>query len=368
MATLALGLERLSGAVAGEPLPAGRLAGLVRFADEGVAPAGKLIGSELDGRLFTDLSRVSAGGLATPTAEFYIRSAASRLLPDPGGWKIDIGVVGERMRPMGIAMLHSAAKPMGVHVMECAGNVAMTRFGLMSVANWSGVPLMDVLDEAKGKQAAGLVEISGFDEYAEPSRTSIPGASWIFPVEELKHAFLATEMNGRPLTADHGAPVRLVVPGWYGCACIKWVKQIMLVEEGVDASSQMQEYAVRTLQDGQPQRARDFQPATAESAALPIRVEKWISGGKVGYRVVGITWGGSRPIERLEIRFNPGEEFKAVGGFRQLKTDPWTLWTYEWAPSTPGDYQIRLAVAAPAVRARRLEMGLYDRTVHISEI
>ena len=368
MAMLALGLERLSGAVPGEPLAAGRLAGLVRFEDEGVARAGEPIGSELDGRLFTDLSRVSAGRLVTPTAEFYIRSAASQLLPDPAGWKVSTDGLVDRPAEVGIEALRSSAKPMGVHLMECAGNVAMTRFGLMSVADWSGVPLMDVLDEARGKQGVGLVEISGFDEYAEPSRTSIPGASWIFPVEELKGAFLATGMNGQGLTVDHGAPVRLVVPGWYGCACIKWVNRIGFVEEGVGASSQMQEYAVRTLQDGRPEKARDFQPAKAEAAALPIRVEKWIVSGKVRYRVVGIAWGGSIPIERLQIRFNPREEFRTVAGFRQQKTDPWTLWRYEWAPSAPGDYRIRLAVAAPAVRARKLEMGLYDRTVHISEI
>ena len=365
---VALGWHRLCSASPVETPGGGRLGGLVRFEDEGVAQAGELIGSELDGRLFTDLSRVSAGRVVTPTAAFYIRSAASRLLPDGAGWKIEIDGLGARGRLLGIAAVRGAAKPMGLHLMECAGNVAMTRFGLMSVADWAGVPLMDVLDEAKPKAGRALVEVTGFDQYAEPSRTSIAGASWVFPIEEVKHAFLATEMNGQPLNADHGAPVRLMVPGWYGCACIKWVNRISFVDEGAQASSQMKEYAVRTLQEGRPELVRDFQPATVEPAALPVRVEKWIVGGKVRYRVVGIAWGGTQPIEKLQIRFNPGEEFREVARFRQLKTDPWTVWNCEWVPSAPGDYHIRLAIAAPAVRARRLEMGLYDRTVHVSEI
>lgn len=368
MAAAALGLQWLCNAAPGETHPGGRLSGLVRFEDEEVAPAGELIGSELDGRLFTDLSRVSAGRLATATREFYIRSAASRLLPDRAGWKIEIDGPGAPGRAIGIDGLRAAAKPMGMHLMECAGNVAMTRFGLMSVADWAGVPLMDLLDEAKPKAGAGLVEVTGFDQYAEPSRTSIPGASWIFPIEQLKHAFLAAEMNGQPLNADHGAPVRLMVPGWYGCACIKWVNRISFVDEGAEASLQMKEYAVRTLQEGRPELVRDFQPAIVEAAALPVRVEKWIVGGKVRYRVVGIAWGGSRPIEKLQIRFNPGEEFRPVAGFRQLKTDPWTVWNCDWVPGAPGGYHIRLAIAAPQMRARRLDMGLYDRTVHISEI
>jgi len=130
----------------------------------------------------------------------------------------------------------------------------------------------------------------------------------------------------------------------------------------------MKEYAVRTMQQGRPELVRDFRAATVEPAALPVRVERWIAGGKIRYRLVGVAWGGSRPIEKLQIRFNPGEEFAAVAGFRQLKTDPWTVWKYEWVPRAPGDYQIRMAIGAPAMSAQRLEMGLYDRTVHISEI
>src|SRR5438034_9585635 len=79
---------------------------------------------------------------------------------------------------------------------------------------------------------------------------SIPGASWAFSPEQLEKAgaFLATELNGQPLPKDHGAPVRLVVPGWYGCTSIKWVNEITLVREEVEATSQMLEYAARTLQ------------------------------------------------------------------------------------------------------------------------
>jgi len=364
----ALGLERVWGSAVepGQSGDAGKLAGLVRFRDEEEGPAGVLIGSELDGRLLTDLSRVSATRLVTPANEFYVRSAASRLLPAAAGWKIAIDGLVERPAGVGIEQIRKSAKPMGMHLMECAGNVALTRFGLMSAGNWAGVPVMDVLGEAKRTAEAALAEIAGFDEYAEPSRTSIPGASWIFPLEELKGAFLATELNGQPLGRDHGAPVRLMVPGWYGAACIKWVNRITLADGGAEASSQMQEYAVRTLQEGRPTLVRDFQPARVDHAALPVRVEKWITGGKVRYRVVGIAWGGSEAARGLEIRFHPEEAFVPVAGFRPGKTDAWTVWSQPWSPGAPGDYTIRLA--CPGVRARKLEMGLYDRSVHISEI
>jgi hypothetical protein len=130
----------------------------------------------------------------------------------------------------------------------------------------------------------------------------------------------------------------------------------------------MQEYAVRTLQEGRPQFAREFASAVVDLAALPTRIEKWIGGGKLRYRIVGLAWSGAQPIPALKIRFNPDEEFVPVVGFRPGKTDPWTVWTHAWTPSAPGDYRIRMAVAAREVQARKLDLGLYDRTVHISEI
>ena len=105
----------------------------------------------------------------------------------------------------------------------------------------------EIFENARFKQQ-GRVLISGLDRYADESRTALPGASWIFTFDQLKssRAFLATKINGHPLSVDHSAPTRLVVPGWYGCACIKWVKEITVVDEDAAATSQMKEYAVRT--------------------------------------------------------------------------------------------------------------------------
>src|SRR5438094_1357751 len=137
--------------------------------------------------------------------------------------------------------------------------------------------------------------------------TSGPGGSGIFPWDGLEsaRAFLATSMNGESLPEDHGAPVRLLVPRWYGCACIKWVNEIILVKDDVDATSQMQEYATRTNQAGVPLLTREYKAALIEHAAMPIRVEKWRVQGRTQYRVVGILRGGSRPVDVLEIPFNP---------------------------------------------------------------
>jgi len=342
----------------------------VEFANEGSVPLDAPQGSELDGRLYTDFGVLGPQNLVTPAEKFYVRTRASDLLPDTGNWQVKIGGLVDRPTNLPIETLRKAAKPMGVHLMECAGNVRLTRFALLSAGRWAGVPLSNILDDAKPKSSATRVLISGFDHYATESKTSVPGASWIFTPEQLKAsgAFLATELNGQPLTKDHGAPIRLVAPGWYGCTCIKWVNEIALVNDEAEATSQMKEYAGRTLQKGVPDLAKDYRPAVIEQAAMPIRIEKWSIAGKIKYRVVGIAWGGSQLVKILQIRFNPEEDYVAVENFNHVKNDPWTLWTHSWSPKAPGTYAIRLALKEPVVQARRLDSGYYVRTVEITEV
>lgn len=364
-------MEHLDAGEHAAPVTGGRLLGLVDFIGEGFAPLDSIIGDGLDARQYADLSHLSEQRSVTPSARFYIRTTASPLLPDAASWKIDFE--GGAIAPSSnvpIRTLRSAARPMGRHLMECAGNVRATRFGLISAADWTGVPLTSVLDQLKFPSNATSVLIAGFDEYPNQPVTSIPGASWIFAVEKLKHAgaFLATGMNGGPLTRDHGAPVRLMVPGWYGCTCIKWVNKIAPADETAAATSQMQEFAARTLQDGIPELARDFQPATIDHAAMPIRVERWAVAGRPKYRVVGILWGGSQPVKELQIRFNPDEPFVPVKGLRQTRNDPWTMWSHDWRPRSPGTYSIRLAVTDPVVTARKMDAGYYVRSVEIIDV
>jgi DMSO/TMAO reductase YedYZ molybdopterin-dependent catalytic subunit len=353
-----------------DPFSGGKQLGQVDFIDEPMLEMEKAQGKELDGRLYTDLSSLSLNEPATPTEKFYIRTRASEILPDAKSWRVHVDGHVDKARSRTIEELRREAKPAGLHLMECAGNVAQAHFGLISVASWAGVHVADLLDNTGTRPQGTRVLITGFDQYATRSRTSVPGASWIFTLKELKvaQAFLATEMNNEPLTEDHGAPIRLVVPGWYGCTCIKWVQRITFVGDSAEPTSQMQEYAGRTHQRGLPALARDFQPAMIDAAAMPVRIEKWLVEEKIKYRVVGIAWGGTAPVKSLTIRFNPEEDYVQVDRFEQSKNDPWTFWTHAWSPKEPGKYSIRLAIKDPGVRTRRLDTGYYVRTVEISEI
>ena len=355
-----------------EGSPLGDLVGTVPLHGDRprATPFGQIVGGPgLDARLFTDLSTLQPDRLITPVAEVFIRTAAPAAARVAStGWSIALEGF-KTKASVTLATLLERSRPMGAHLIECSGNADPDNFGLMSVAQWDGVPLVEIVEWLGFSGNAGVV-VSGYDDEV-PSRSSAPGASWVFSLEALRArgAFLAVRMNGAPLTADHGAPVRLVVPGWYGCSWIKWVNSLRAARDDEPTTSQMREFSLRTHQGGVPTLARDYAAPEIDLAATPIRVEKRRVAGRIEYRIVGIVWGGTKPVDRLAIRFTAGETpqpFTICPA--PTSTATWSLWDYRWRPTSPGVYSIALRATDPAVRTRRLDVSYYVRRVVIDEV
>jgi DMSO/TMAO reductase YedYZ molybdopterin-dependent catalytic subunit len=359
-------------------VPLGTTGGVTRM-----PPFGRLLGPGLDARLFTDLSTLSPDKpdtLVTATDRFFVRTAAPAALRAEA-WTVSIAGLVSAPSELDLRALETMTVRGGRYLIECSGNVDQSNYGLMSTADWDGVPMATVLGRVRPTTSAHRVLVSGVDHEASLAGTSVPGASWIFSRADLDRALLATRMNGAPLPADHGAPVRLIVPGWYGCACIKWVDRIDVVADEAPATTQMREFAARThqpfdsreiegsLRAGRPLLARDFEAAVIDTAAMPVRVEKWTENGRVLYRVFGIIWGGSKPTNALWIRFKSGTPWVHVEHCPLPEsTLTWSLWWHTWRPGAPGRYQIVLKVDDPSIRTRRLDVFFYVREITIDEV
>lgn len=352
-----------------DPFAGGERLGLVPFVGEERPPLDMPLGAELDGRLYTDLTLLEPGATVR-NDRFYIRTRTPSTLPHGDDWKIRLGGQVKRPLEIPIAELRAAERSLGRHVMECAGNTAGGRFGMLGMAEWTGVPLLEILERVKPRPGATQVLVAGFDRHSQASRRSMPGASWVFTPEQLREAgaFLATRMNGEPLLPDHGYPVRLVVPGWYGCVSAKWVDEIRWTGDAEPATSQMREFASRTHQSGTPVLARDFLPARIDRAAMPVRVEKWRVDGQLLYRIVGIAWGGQRETD-LEIRFTPDGAYERVATVAPSEGGTgWAWWSHPFRPKVAADHALQLRVANSRVPTRRLDRGFYVRYARIEEI
>ncbi len=354
-----------------DPFMGGDALGRLSFLREEGATLDELVNQGWDGRLYSDLSNIDADNLTIDNDRFFVRTRYPDLLQPPDAWTIDVGGLATSTT-LFLDDLLPLVRPMGTYVLECSGNSRGRAFGLMGAASWGGIPFDEVLGHVAIDPRATRVLVSGFDEHSVPSANnhSTPGASWIFSFEDLANsgAFLATEMNGEPLPLNHGAPVRLYVPNWYGCSCIKWVNAIELVDDSAPATSQMLEFASRTLQDGRPPLARDFLPAAMDQAAMPIRVEKWRVDGQLVYRIVGIMWGGYELTDQLAIRFNGSAPEPVEVCPVQENNDTWTLWSYAWQPPSVGNYAVRMQIDDPSIVTRRLDTGYYERSILVDEV
>ena len=341
----------------------------LHFADEDQVIYNQRWQQGWDGGLTADLSALTTDNLLMSNQHFFIRTTAPEHLPPAEQWRIRVHGLGQPNRLFPLQDLQPLVAPRGSLVLECSGNRG-GGFGLMSAASWEGVLIKDLLELLPPTPQASRLLVSGFDQPSVPSKNSTRGASWIFALQQLVEAgaFLATRMNGEAMTADHGAPLRLLVPGWYGCTAIKWVNDLEFVSDNAMATAQMREYASRTHQRGVPERARDYKAALADQAAMPVRIEQWRAGGAMRYRVVGVVWGGQKLLQRLTLRFNPGEPFVPVHVCPAMQhNQPWTLWSHVWDPPGPGRYRMRARIDDWTIATHRLDRGWYDREVEISE-
>jgi DMSO/TMAO reductase YedYZ molybdopterin-dependent catalytic subunit len=354
-----------------DPFAGGELLAVLPFIGEsGLLGEKDGAGTGHDARLRLDLTTLTPETLITPNEDFYIRTELPDQLDTTQPWSINITGLVNSDYTLSLDELATMNEVSEVICMECSGNGPSSRFGLMSAAEFTGVRLMDVLELVDVEASATMVIVSGFDAHSYPSTHSTPGASWAFTFDQLAQAgaMLVTRMNGEPLSPDHGFPVRLMMPGWYGCCSAKWVDELRLVDDSEPATAQMQEFASRTHQPGIPSLCRDYLPATMDQAAMVTRVEKWMVEGAIRYRLVGIMWGGYETTDTLmlEVPGNGTSPVEVCPAHEQNRT--WTLWSVPFDPPATGEYEMSLRIGDPGIVTRRLDTEYYSRRVLIDEL
>jgi DMSO/TMAO reductase YedYZ molybdopterin-dependent catalytic subunit len=251
----------------------------------------------------------------TPSGAHYVRSNFA--LPDAAP-DTRIRVEGAVADPFTIDARELAELPQrSVTVtLECAGNsrVEMAPLpsgepwqrGAVSTASWTGVPLALLLERAGLRDDVDEILVTGADRGTPSGGDGETPFQRALPLDKASdpNVILALEMNGQPLPREHGAPVRLVVPGWYGMASVKWVTRIAALTAPFDGWFQSERYVYA---DGRERRPVDVM--RVKSMIVAPESGTGVRGGRV--EIWGWAWSGAAPIARVDVSLDGGEWLEA---------------------------------------------------------
>lgn len=263
---------------------------------------------------------------------------------DPATFKLKVTGLVDRPKALSLDDLKKLGSTDLVAGFECSGNRGPLQ-GLCGNGRWTGVPLKAVLDAAAVKPAAREFVFFGADKGEE----EIEWRTQKFKLEQQygrsltrekalsPDPFLAWALNGDPLTRHQGSPLRLLVPGWYGMANVKWLAQIHVQEEQYLGKFQARWY--RTLRgemiDGE-MKWKEAAITHMNPKSFVARVTK--TGG--AHKVLGVVLNDGTPIKSVEVKVDDGPWQPATMDPSTREKYSWKLFTYTWNGATPGEHTI----------------------------
>ncbi|HEY7401317.1 MAG TPA: sulfite oxidase [Actinomycetota bacterium] len=269
---------------------------------------------------------------------------------DQATWSIEIG--GRVRHPVTLTMQDVLARPAVTFAvtMECAGN-GRARLSpransqpwldeAIGTAEWTGTPLRPILEEAAIEPDAVELVFTGADHGVQHDVEHDYQRSLSVAEAMRDDVLLAYAINGQPLPPQHGFPVRLLVPGWYGMTSVKWLTSIEAVSEPFDGV-QMAAYLLRRDEEDEGTPVTRMQPRALMVPPgfpdFPARARILDAGPT---RLLGRAWSGVAPIERVEVSVDGGATWNdAALGPMPASPYAWRLWTFEWDPA-PGEHEL----------------------------
>ena len=270
---------------------------------------------------------------------------------DPATWRLSIG--GRVRAPLTLSLEELRRRPARTArvTFECAGDGRALLeprpvsqpwlYGAVGTAEWTGTPLRALLDEAGLDPATVEIVFTAHDRGIEGGQEQ--SYAWGLPLTEAlrDEIIVAWAMNGAPLLPQHGAPARLVVPGWYGMAHVKWLDQIIAVDRPFDGYHQTVAY--RYSQS----RAEPGEPVTlmgVRSLLIPPGIPDFLTRTRVVRRgpveLRGRAWSGRAAITRVDVSADGGASWFAAIVAPAPAPDCWQAWEARWEADTPGDYHL----------------------------
>ena len=270
---------------------------------------------------------------------------------DASSWRLEVDGLVERPLTLSLDDLRGREAVEIAVTMECAGNgralvephVVSQPWLLEAVgtACWRGVPVADLLEEAGLRAGAVDVVFTGLDRGVEGGEEQAYARSLSMADATSGDAVLAYEVNGAPLPPQHGFPLRLVVPGWYGMTNVKWLSRISVVGEAFDGYQMRQAYRFRREESDAGEPVSRIAP---RSLVIPPGIPEFMSRSRVvgagRCELRGRAWSGEAEIASVEVSSDGGETWSpAELGPPELGRWAWRAWTFAW-DAAPGEHEL----------------------------
>lgn len=289
------------------------------------------------GLRYTDLSKIATPRV--PISEFFVLQHHDIPRISLDSWRLSITGCERSDVSLTLEQIVNRPSKRVAAAFECAGNGGVGMQGLVGSAEWEGLPLGPLLRDLgvpKETREVVFVGADGADERLRgnlyPSRfsRSLPLSDALGPDVLLVH-----RMNGAPLLPEHGAPLRLLVPGWYGVAQVKWLVRIELSPSRFMGWFMAKEYVtVRGLRRGEEIEHRATSVGKMRLKSVVTRV---VRRGAGDLRIEGLSWFDGTPIDSVEVRIDGGSWEPATLESGSSPYD-WIRFTLAWPSPSPGEH------------------------------
>jgi DMSO/TMAO reductase YedYZ molybdopterin-dependent catalytic subunit len=276
----------------------------------------------------------------TPTDQFFTVHHYPVPAIAADSWHLNIDGLVNKPLSLSLADLRARPRQEVAFTLECSGNSGLPWLtGAVGTATWAGTPLAPILQEAGLLDRGIEVVFFGGDSGAEMVRDTKVTEQFARSMSVAEatdpHLLLCYEMNGAPLPALHGAPVRLIAPGWYGIANVKWLERIEVLPTRYAGRFMGRDYVtMRTERHGSDTVTRFTLVGRDRLKSAPAKVVR--KGGE--YRIMGAAWGP--PVARVEVSVDGGAWQGATLDEGAGSLFAWTLWSLPWGTPTAGEHTV----------------------------
>ena len=286
----------------------------------------------------------------TPVGMHYLLIHYDIPQVDPATWRLEVGGAVRTPLSLSLGDLRARTSITMPVTFECAGNGrarmeprAISQPWLLEAVGtgeWTGVKLSDVLGEAEPADDAIEFAFEGLDRGIESDVEQSYERGVARDVAMNGDALLAYEMNGSPLPPQHGFPLRLVVPGWYGMTNVKWLRRITALTEPFGGYQNVRSYRMREHEDDEGVPVSTMVPrALMIPPGIPEFLTRARRVGRVPCTIEGKAWSGNGPIDRVQVS-DDDSTWRDAELSASVGPHAWRPWRFDWNPK-PGIYRLR---------------------------